>query len=87
MGKVKKSPKQYLVKVIIRPEGYNKIVLEGLFVPKGCTCNTNKIKTQCWEYLSSKIDFRGNGVDPDKVEKEISVKAFPADFMVVEDKE
>lgn len=86
MGKVEECPKKYLVKVIIRPEGYNKIILEGMFVPKGFTCNANKIKKQCWEYLSANIGFKKNGIDPDKVEKEITIKAIPADFMVVEDK-
>lgn len=87
MDKVEKWPKRYLVKVIVRPEGYNKIILEGMFVPRGYTCNANKIKKQCWEYLSANIDFKRNGINPDKVEKEITVKAIPADFMVVEDKE
>lgn len=86
MGKVEKLAKKYLVKVIIRPEGYEKIILEGMFFPKGYTCNANKIKKQCWEYLSAKIAFKENGIDPEKVEKEITVKAIPADFMVVEDK-
>lgn len=81
------QPKKYLVKVVIRPEGYNKIILEGLFIPKGHTCNANKIKKQCWECLSANIAFKQHGIDPDKVEKEITVKAVPADFLIVEDKE
>lgn len=86
MGKVEKWPKKYLVKVVVRPEGYNKVILEGMFVPKGYTCNANKIKKQCWEYLNANIAFKAKGIDPDKVEKEITVKAIQVDFMVVEDK-
>lgn len=77
---------RYQVKVIIRPEGYNKIILEGIFVPKGCTCNAGKIKKQCWDYLSAKIDFKGHGLEPDMVEKEMIVKSIPSDFMVFEDR-
>lgn len=77
---------KYQVKVIIRPEGYQKIILEGLFSPLGGTCSASKIKKQCWEYLSAKIDFKKHGLDPDTVEKEMIVKAIPTDFMIYEDR-
>ena len=76
---------RYQVKVIIRPEGYKKVTLAGIYVPKGCTCNADKVKKKCWDYLSTAIGFNKYGLDPDKVEKEIIVKAFPVDFMVQED--
>ena len=35
MDKNKKTLRHYVVKVVIKPQGFNKVYLEGIFIPKG----------------------------------------------------
>lgn len=83
---MEKMPRFYLVTVIIRPEGFRKIYLEGIFLPRDSECSVGKIKKQCWDYLNGSGGFVVLGINPDKVDKEIKVKALPNDFLVCEDK-
>ncbi len=85
MGKVEKDPKYYFVTVTLRPEGFKKILLEGFFVPKKGQCSPAKIKAQVWAFLKPQIHFEKYGLDPLKLEKEIKVKAMPADFVMREE--
>lgn len=84
MGKIKVN-KHYLVTVILRVEGYQNILLEGVFIPKTNECSVQKIKQQCWDFLKPNIDFEKHGIRPEQVKKEIKVKSFPIDFWVNED--
>lgn len=86
MRKLEKRSRHYAVTVVIRPQGFNKIYLEGIFIPKCGECPVQKIKTQCWEFIKSRIEFSKNGINPEQVEKEIKVRALPYDFVVCEDK-
>lgn len=84
MGKIKEN-KHYLVAVTLRVEGYQKILLEGVFIPKTNECSVQKIKQQCWDFLKPNIDFEKYGIHPEQVKKKITVKSHPIDFWVNED--
>lgn len=86
MGKSEKQSRHYAVTVVIRPQGFNKIYLEGIFIPKDGECSVKKIKAQCWDFLKTRIEFSKHDINPEQVEKEIKVKALPYDFVVCEDK-
>lgn len=86
MGKVEKQARHYAVTVVIKPQGFNTIYLEGIFIPKSGECAASKVKAQCWEFLKTRIKFSEYGIDPEQVEKEIKVKSLPYDFLVCEDK-
>lgn len=86
MEKNKKTLRHYVVKVVIKPQGFNKVYLEGIFIPKGEECSASKIKEQCWDFIKTKIKYDQFGIVPEQVEKEIKVKALPYDFLVCEDK-
>lgn len=86
MEKKQSTPRHYVVKVLIKPQGFNKVYLEGIFIPKGDECSASKIKEQCWDFIKTRIKYSQLGIDPEQVEKEIKVKALPCDFLVCEDK-
>lgn len=76
----------YKVKAIITIKGTkNKGYLEGLFCPKGETCEGSKIKTQCESYIRENMIKKGE-YKSDELEIKISFSKLPADFLVVEDK-
>lgn len=76
--------KLYLVTVIIRADGYRKILLEGVFMPKGNESSVPQIKQHCWEFLKPHFEFEECGLNPEEVNKEIKVKSFPIDFWINE---
>ena len=52
MGKVNIGPRYYRVTVTIKPEGFNKILLEGLFVYGKEAYTLSEIKKKCWDFLN-----------------------------------
>ena len=82
MGKVSIGPRYYRVTVIIKPEGFNKILLEGLFVYGKEAYTLSEIKKKCWEFLKSQINFEKYDIDPEQVRKDIKLTSLPVDFLL-----
>jgi len=72
--------------VVIAPEGspvkYKPRTQTGLFMPKGKTCNTEKIKKQCIDYIAPKLKYPPN---MKLIVTIISIKKLPNAFLIVED--
>lgn len=75
----------YKVKAVFEYPGSNKLLLEGIFIPKNEKCNPDKIKEQCKEYLIKQVKW-GEGIDPEKIKIKISYTTMKPDFVVCEDK-
>ena len=82
MAKVNIGPRYYRVTVIIKPEGFNKILLEGLFVYEKEAYTLSEIKKKCLEFLKSRINFEKYSIDPDQVRKDIKLTSLPCDFLL-----
>ena len=86
MGKVNIGPRYYRVAVTIKPEGFNKILLEGLFVYGKEAYTLTEIKKECWDFLKPQINFEDYNIDPEQVRIDIKVKFMPCDFFLNEAK-
>lgn len=82
MGKVNIGPRYYRVTVLIKPEGFNKILLEGLFVYKKEAYTLSEIRRKCWEFLKPQINFEEYNIDPEQVRKDIKLTSLPFDFLL-----
>lgn len=82
MGKVNIGPRYYRVTVIIKPEGFNKILLQGLFVYGKKAYTLPEIKKKCWEFLKPQINFEKYNIDPEQVRTEIKLTSLPVDFLL-----
>lgn len=74
--------KMYIAKAVVAPDGYNKTLIDIVFVPKGKECSTSKIKIQCTEFLIRQA--KNVALKPSDIT--ISVKSIPYEYLVVEDK-
>lgn len=81
------SQKFYRVRVILHPAGYQKVCLEGMYLPKNKTADTKKLKQECLDYITKQIKWDKLGVSRDNCKMELTYKAIDNDFIVVEDKE
>lgn len=86
MVKSEKRLRRYAVTVVIRPQEFNKIYLEGIFIPQSDECSVQKIKVLCRGFLKTRIKFSEHSINLEQMEKEIKVKALLYDFIVCEDK-
>lgn len=82
MGKVNIGPRYYRVTVIIKPEGFNKILLEGLFVYDKGAYTLSEIKKRCWDFLKPQINFEKYGIPPEQVRNDIKLTSLPVDFLL-----
>ena len=79
MKKENNTIRYYLVTVTIKPEGFNKISLEGVFTYfKKSEYTIPEIKKECWDFLKSQINFKDYGIDPEQVRIDIRVKSMYA---------
>ena len=80
----------YLVKAYIQPidpikkSDYKKIILEGMYVPKGNRTRTVKIEEQCKAYLLPILQEQNPGINFKFIS--ITVKRYKNEFTVAEDK-
>ena len=82
MKKENNTIRYYLVTVAIKPEGFNKILLEGVFTYREGEYTIPEIKKECWDFLKSQINFKDYDIDPEQVRKDIKVKFMPCDFFL-----
>ena len=82
MGKVNIGPRYYRVTAIIKPKGFNKILLEGLFVYEKEAYTLSEIKKKCWDFLKPQINFEKYDIDPEQVRKDIKLMSLPVDFLL-----
>lgn len=82
MKKVNIGPRYYRVTVIIKPEGFNKILLEGLFVYEKETYTLSQIKQKCWEFLKPQINFEKYNINPEQVKWDIKLMSLTVDFLL-----
>jgi len=76
----------YLVAVTIKAEGFNKILLEGIFTYQKGEYTIPEIKKECWDFLKPLINFKDHDIDPEQVRNDIKVKSMPCDFFLNGDK-
>lgn len=72
----------YLVTILIKPAGYNKIVLEGLFIAPEGGATIPSIKKQCWSFIAPQIPLEKYGIDPAQAQEDIKVKSLAVDFIL-----
>lgn len=82
MEKVNIGPRYYRVTVTVKPEGFNKILLEGLFVYGKEAYTLSEIRRKCWEFLKPQINFEKYNIDPEQVRKNIKLTSLPCDFLL-----
>lgn len=81
------NQKFYRVRVILQPKDYQKVCLEGMYLPKNETADAKKLKQECLDYISKQIKWDKLGTTRDNCKMELTYKALDNDFIVVEDKE
>ncbi|MDR2130998.1 MAG: hypothetical protein LBP56_07540 [Odoribacteraceae bacterium] len=80
--------KFYRVKVVVRlPKGAggDKVLLEGLYLPKGRAVDAGKLKRECSDLIRGSISCNDE-VIRDMCEIDVTYKAIENDFVVVEGK-
>ena len=82
MKKENSTIRYYLVTVTIKPEGFNKILLDGIFAYKKGEYTIPEVKKECWDFLKSQINFKDYGIDPEQVRIDIRVKSMSCDFFL-----
>ena len=75
----------YSVSVSIFAKGYKKIVLSGIFVAKNKKCSREKIKAQCWDFITSQIPFEEYGISPEEVRKTFKISRIQNEFIFNEE--
>lgn len=78
--------KFYRAKAVFEYPGAQKILVEGMFVPKQRESTPAKIKEQCSAYLRKQVKW-GEDIDPSKIKITVSYTTIDCDFVVCEDKE
>lgn len=78
--------KFYRTKAVIEYPGIQKILFEGMFIPKADESSPAKIKEHCTDFLRKQIKWKGD-IDPTKLKITITYTTINCDFVVCEDKE
>lgn len=78
--------KFYRAKAVFEYPGAQKILMEGMYIPKRGESAPAKIKEQCGDYLRKQIKW-GEDIDPSKLKITVSYTTIDCDFVVCEDKE
>ncbi len=76
----------YRIKAVFEYPGSNKILMDGMFVPKKGTCEPAKIKQQCQDFLLKQIKW-SEDIDQSKLKITTSYTTIDCEFVVCEDKE
>jgi hypothetical protein len=79
----------YRVRITLRIPGYQSLLLEGMYLPKPGTeaADGKLLKRECLDYAARQIRWDDLGVTRDDCTMEVSYKALPNAFIVVEGKE
>lgn len=78
--------KFYRAKAVFEYPGAQKVLMEGMFIPKGKECAPAKIKEQCADNLRKQVKW-DKGLDQSKLKVTVSYTTIDCDFVVCEDKE
>lgn len=78
--------KFYRAKAVFEYPGAQKVLMEGMFIPKGKECAPAKIKEQCADYLRKRVKW-DKELDQSKLKVTVSYTTIDCDFVVCEDKE
>ncbi len=78
----------YRVKITLRIPGYQTLLLEGTYLPRPGTGSVDgkKLKQECLDHAANNIKWGELGVSREACQMEISYKALPNAFILMEEK-
>jgi hypothetical protein len=83
-GETNRPWRFYRVKAVYEYPGAEKILMEGMFLPKGKESTPAEIKRQCADFLRANVKFHWDDeVDPSGLKLTLTYTAISSDFVVV----